>query len=86
MFALNMRLYLLLDLRNSSLAEGVPGPRGMATKRPLPTILFSPASAAAAAVSAQPKELLAILLVPTPQKNMAGLTRFRAVKGEKTVG
>lgn len=35
--------------------------------------MYAPASAAALAVSGQEKELVPILEVPTPQKNMAGL-------------
>lgn len=38
---------------------------------------YSPASAAALAVSAQENELLPIFDVPIPQKNMAGLTGFQ---------
>lgn len=79
-----MRVYALFDLRNRSFGEESGVPVIWQQGRPLSVIYSSPASAAAAAVSAQPKEVLAILLVPNPQKNMAGLARFRVEKGKKT--
>lgn len=48
------------------------------------SLLNLPASAAALAVSGQEKELLPIFEVPTPQKNMAGLSGFQGNQEETT--